>query len=614
MKVGGAISLLGGIGIGIVETNRGQTLAVSIEPPSSLSATTVTLQGSLDALGDADAATVTLRYRERHSDQRGEWTTVTRRRVSSPGSITGQAVELRPDTDYEAQAVATVDNRSVTSDRRQFRTTDTTTDTPSGEKTPSPGAAPAVSVGSPSSVTATSATLHGTIDDLGSEATAEAVLRYRRTDGGDGDWTVADRETVTEPEPITGEAADLRPDTGYEVVAVASTKAGTTVSDRQRFTTSRSPNASPFRYTDGFADVDWFDDNVDVYRIQEPTVDALDAALTASGPRLVVFETSGTIDLQEYRPTIDHDYCWVAGQTAPSPGITLVEGDLHINADNCVVQHLRVRPGDAGNDDGWAPDAIRTGDGTTNNIIDHCSATWSVDENISPGYDAVDTTISNCLIAEALNDASHPKGEHSMGMLVGDRSTGNTIVGNLFTLNKRRNPRLKVDSESIVANNLVDRFNTATVMGAAGTAIIEANDYLRPNADYLVKGSAHGDHVPDAYVEDNATDGDTKMTNGQLDRLHSRPFWPDDLTLVSVEEMRQRVLSSVGARPADRTAHDRRIVESVRERTGTEQYIDSQSEVGGYPDLPEHTRSLDVPDSNLRQWLEERSRAVSIPT
>jgi hypothetical protein len=44
----------------------------------------------------------------------------------------------------------------------------------------------------------------------------------------------------------------------------------------------------------------------------------------------------------------------------------------------------------------------------------------------------------------------------------------------------------------------------------------------------------------------------------------------------------ESVLSNAGARPWDRDAIDERIAQSVRERTG--QIIDSQEDVGGYPD------------------------------
>ncbi|MFC4440334.1 MULTISPECIES: hypothetical protein [Natrialbaceae] len=68
---------------------------------------------------------------------------------------------------------------------------------------------------------------------------------------------------------------------------------------------------------------------------------------------------------------ISHDKCYLAGQTASSPGVALVRGGVNIQADECVVQHLRFFAGDAGRDDeDWIPDS-RTGDDTRNNVWDH---------------------------------------------------------------------------------------------------------------------------------------------------------------------------------------------------------------------------------------------------
>lgn len=72
---------------------------------------------------------------------------------------------------------------------------------------------------------------------------------------------------------------------------------------------------------------------------------SLRACVNASGPRVCIFEVSGTIrmggDLSIKNPNIT-----IAGQTAPSPGILLRGGALRISTSDVLVQHLRVRPGD----------------------------------------------------------------------------------------------------------------------------------------------------------------------------------------------------------------------------------------------------------------------------
>ncbi|WP_225333967.1 hypothetical protein [Halomicrobium urmianum] len=128
--------------------------------------------------------------------------------------------------------------------------------------------------------------------------------------------------------------------------------------------------------SDGFADVaPWLEaEDVDVHRITEPTRSEVEAAFHASGARVVVFETSGTIDLGGDRLQITEDKCWVAGQTAPSPGITFINGMVQVAANDCVVQHVRSRIGPGSDGDIQGNDSINTADETTNNVIDHCTA------------------------------------------------------------------------------------------------------------------------------------------------------------------------------------------------------------------------------------------------
>ena len=54
------------------------------------------------------------------------------------------------------------------------------------------------------------------------------------------------------------------------------------------------------------------------------------AALEARGPRIIVFEVGGVIDMGLTSWTIDQPFLTIAGQTAPSPGITLIRGGLDI--------------------------------------------------------------------------------------------------------------------------------------------------------------------------------------------------------------------------------------------------------------------------------------------
>jgi hypothetical protein len=89
---------------------------------------------------------------------------------------------------------------------------------------------------------------------------------------------------------------------------------------------------------------------------------SLRAALERSGPRIVVFEVGGVIDLGLTTLTIDEPFLTIAGQTAPSPGITLIRGGIDIRAHDVIVRHIRIRPGVSGQGprSGWEVDGLST--------------------------------------------------------------------------------------------------------------------------------------------------------------------------------------------------------------------------------------------------------------
>src|SRR5512133_2428571 len=57
---------------------------------------------------------------------------------------------------------------------------------------------------------------------------------------------------------------------------------------------------------------------------------SLAEAIRAKGPRIVVFDVAGTIDLARRSIGIINPYITIAGHTAPWPGITLVRGGINI--------------------------------------------------------------------------------------------------------------------------------------------------------------------------------------------------------------------------------------------------------------------------------------------
>jgi len=197
---------------------------------------------------------------------------------------------------------------------------------------------------------------------------------------------------------------------------------------------------------------------------------SLRAALSTSGPRIVVFEVGGVIDLNRETLLLTEPFVTIAGQTAPSPGITIVRGGMDISAHDVVVQHIRIRPGEAGAAKGgdWGEDSISTRS-AWNVVIDHCSLTWATDENLSasgPRFTGTtpdewrqgtshSITFSHNIIAEGLADSTHPKFEHSKGSLIHDNASEILIYGNLYAHNYERNPQFKGGVYGVVVNNFI---------------------------------------------------------------------------------------------------------------------------------------------------------------
>lgn len=375
---------------------------------------------------------------------------------------------------------------------------------------------------------------------------------------------------------------------------------------------------SSFHGSDGFASMGpWLEDGVDVYTITDPTREAVETAFTASGSRVVVFETSGTIDLGGEPLLITEDNCWVAGQTAPSPGITFIQGMVQVDADNCVVQHVRSRIG-PGDGSIQSNDAINTQDDTQNNVLDHVSASWGVDECLSVGYDTQDTTVTNCLAYEGLWDPYGDGADHNYATLIGDGATNVTFAGNVWAKTRGRVPRLKSDTETVIVNNLAYFFDESANIDSSAVTSFVGNAYtgLTDDQDAIIEGDGTA-YYDDNYTADPPLD-DTDFAS--MDSESSPPLWPDGLSEMSSGDVESHNLGSAGARPADRTENDARIVGEIADRAGNNRldnpydyWVGHHDEVGGYPDLPVNTHSLNVPDSGLREWLQAWANAVEDP-
>jgi pectate lyase len=355
---------------------------------------------------------------------------------------------------------------------------------------------------------------------------------------------------------------------------------------------------------------------------------SLKQAVGTRGPRIIVFEVGGVINLAKTFLEINDPYITIAGQTAPSPGITIIRGGMLVKTHDVIIQHIRIRPGDAGEKpkSGWEPDGLTTSGGNAYNIIiDHCSFTWSIDENLSasgprtlgPDSTSHKITFSNNIIGEGLFNSSHSKGIHSMGTLVHDFVRDIAIVGNLYTCNNQRNAFFKAHTLGVFANNVIYNPGSYAIQlfyapaEWVGLSIKPENCKISIVGNVMYKGVDTKDSLAmvirqgDAYMHDNAAyelnGRPAPLTAGEIRMLSERPSWPTGFTALPAKVMPDYIVHHAGARPRDRDEIDQRIIRNFIDRTG--RLINSQEEVGGYPDYPATCRKLQVPEKNVDKWL-----------
>ena len=337
---------------------------------------------------------------------------------------------------------------------------------------------------------------------------------------------------------------------------------------------------------------------------------SLQAACREKGPRIVVFRVSGVI---EAGLGIAQPFVTIAGQTAPGDGICLRNGTLTVATHDVVIRHLRVRPGDHpfGARSGTRDCIAIEGDRARDVIIDHCSASWGMDENIST-YNARNVTFQWCLSTESLLDSIHPKGPHGMGMLLGKyRNDFTTVHHCLLAHNMGRNPlfgsfgkdrKPKPPAVFDIRNNLIynhGRYSCSNVFGDVLVNYVGNFVKMGPNGR---KDRPRGLSIrlpkrQKAYVKDNIWPGKPK---GQVDdwlvvgavldprrkavpeiaRLRKPAATPPVATEPAAQAY-ESVLRFAGATRPVRDVVDARIIAEVR--AGTGHIIDSQRDVGGWP-------------------------------
>ena len=351
---------------------------------------------------------------------------------------------------------------------------------------------------------------------------------------------------------------------------------------------------------------------IQVTNLDDSGPGSLRAAVEAAGPRTVVFRVAGTIRLQS-QLKIKEPYITIAGQTAPGGGIALRDYQLSIDADQVILRFLRVRLGDTA---GREMDAIGSRY-HKNIIIDHCSASWSVDECVSV-YRSKDVTVQWCLISESLRESVHGKGAHGFGGIWGGQRV--SYHHNLLAHHSSRNPRIAGGNPAVqwvdLRNNVIYNWGYNSVYGGEGDVRINlVNNVFKPGPATREKVRTRlanpykDDEGPQGlerwWIADNLVVGAPDVTADNwlgvhpakdlpLERLRADgPFEIAPVRTDSAALAYRRVLDHVGAILPHRDAHDARIIKEVASGTATyggtygegSGIIDSQKTVGGWPHL-----------------------------
>lgn len=321
--------------------------------------------------------------------------------------------------------------------------------------------------------------------------------------------------------------------------------------------------------------------------------DTLRWAINQPYPRVIVFEVSGYIDLNS-NLKINEPYLTIAGQTAPDPGITIRNFQIQIRTSDVLIQHLRVRPGDyVGGSEPGNRDAINIvgGPDIHNIVLDHISMSWAIDETFSmSGSDIIrDVTISNSIIAQALDDSLHVKAPHSMGVLLTEDIHNVAMVKNLIMANASRNPKFGGNNTIFYANNVIynarwwlgdiyDPFDDGpsdlTIVGNVGIKGIDTRG-LTPIM--LVQGGKNGMPIGTRiYANDNicpscTSDNPWTAVRDESDydtQVFSPPIWPDNYNLLTAKDTENYIQNNVGAYPRMRDEADISILNDLKNRTG----------------------------------------------
>jgi pectate lyase len=316
---------------------------------------------------------------------------------------------------------------------------------------------------------------------------------------------------------------------------------------------------------------------------------SLRAALEGRGRRVVRFRVSGTIRLRS-PIKINHPYLTVSGSSAGSRGITVRGDAVVIQTHDVIMRHLRLRPGDRGENPGETDALTINGNQRRvyNIVVDHVTMLWGPDiGGLAILGDVSRVTIQNSIMGEGLYLSAHPEGTrghdgHSMAVNVTSMNSGTpaprylTFWRNLFTTSDQRMPRIQGASCVDLVNNVIYNWGRKPATGNPRSLNLVGNWFRRgPRTERLsIWHSEAGSTAPrlfarSIYQRGNVADG-FRFRRGGVPRIFAaRPKCGGiSVPRVSAYAARAAVLHGAGATSPRRDAVDRRVISNVRNRVG----------------------------------------------
>lgn len=334
-------------------------------------------------------------------------------------------------------------------------------------------------------------------------------------------------------------------------------------------------------------------------------------ACETGGARIIVFNVSGIIRL-ESPINIRAPYITIAGQTAPGDGVCITGASVLLDTHDIIIRHMRFRRGQQ--DVAFRDDALG-GNCIGNIIIDHCSATWGLDENMSiyrhvynrkkDGYGlklpTVNITIQNSIFAEALDVYNH-----AFGATIGGHNS--MFCRNLFASNISRNCSIGMNEDFNFVNNVTFNWWNRSIDGGDNTSRLNIiNNYFKPGpitpkdqpiAYRIIKletgrSAEAKNKYGKAYVNGNIVVGNKEVTqnnwNGGVQGYDpkkadtpieevrmEKPFNMPYVKVMNTKDAYKWVINNVGATFPKRDAVDQRIVKTVK--TGKAYYVKDAKE------------------------------------